>query len=44
MQPVLVWAVRRDAKTGQLLRQYIASGDPKIGQPKTVHLKTSRRS
>jgi hypothetical protein len=44
MQPVLVWAVRRDAKTGQLLRKYIAAGDPKIGQPKTAQLKTSRGS
>ena len=44
MQPILVWAVRRDAKTGLLLRKYIASGDTKNGQPRTVHVKASGRS
>lgn len=40
MHPTPTWAVYRDAKTGQLVRKYIASGEAKSAQQETVQLKT----
>ena len=42
MYPTPAWAVYRDAKTGRLIRKYIAGGDSKSPSPKTEQHKNKQ--